>query len=894
MKRVLFVFISLICLLFIESDNIKSYLQNTIEQKYGCSISNIEFFLPNKVCIELIKSDNITLSGVWLRFNAAGCSFCSIEHAEFLEGTDKGLPGNLVFNEKVSLIKDLVNVVSDNIQKYKSFVPKKILISEFKFSDYIVKNIYLCRTGPMIDLEAVIDTIRDVKDFHIKATYNLKNSRVMTDLSFLLFNKHGGFYAESLLNKDNTLSVDKCQVGLDGAQYDLKGILNFNNLSAKIFYKDFQILATAEGDEVNWLVKNKDVTLDCSTNMETFFSVFTVNHGDEKLEGVFQSRALTGQSEKFYGIKNIRFSVQDNEIRCSSKIGKGNISAFGNYKVTDGQLNIVLNQAEFVSDFGVGSISGGTCFNISKEGIFYESRGITFKSKQVDLTLGGQYKFGDLSGYINIRNLDADILGKYTGHISFKNVKNSENILLNGKLFNDFSTIDINSGIKGTDVSLKVNKVNDIQIHLPLFIYANNKLYRFSLDGVTIKSKLNDYLEKFFDERHISGHLVSDLSANIMNNKVNLSGKLTLENGLITFYRHGVIFKDFNVLMTGEGDKLNISEGSLHDVFGGIAKLIGTIVFSKEAISPNIRMEFEKFCLSDDGALHLVGTGGISVLGDLLRRINIIGQIDCAGSSFRMLGYQNDYQDVEVVHIYKYNVVNENKKPLVHFGFSVKLHCPDLVIAADILDTRWAGDLELCGEDKVTFVGDLLAKTGTLRLFKKDFKVSVGTLKFLREYPFNPILFLSSTRNLSDLMVEVKISKTIGKSDFSITSVPEKNIEDIFARLLFDKNADEMSPTDWAQVGYILQRSKRGNVFHVLDQTMSKIGLTDIRLNKDKDSEKSTISVSGKVNDKVSVSVENDIDDKSTYLKIRTDLTDKIAVEVSSAGDVGVSYKRRY
>lgn len=884
-SKLIIVLISLLVLIIVKRKLIEECLITYISKNYSCDIKEIKLVLPNSIVFKDVSHKYADLAVVKVNVNCAGISEIKINEVNI----KRELLNQLKNQESNNVSDDVINI--NPILR-----PNRVFISNAKIENVVVNKLDVKLYNDFIKADANITSNGYLKNVQFNLTYDLVNKKFLWKSNWYAFDKNILLFLKGEFLALNNILIHDGNFLINDSSHTFSGKLDIYNKLIDLIYKNLKINAGVSDTDkyfVN-LIYNK-IKLKSLIDTNKNIANFEINNLDERLIGNYSDDRLVITSKRFYGIDDISCVAYNGEISVRSKIkGKSKLNANGLYNFNNGSLNFLINKIILENDYVKCSLLKDSNIIVDKNGIFIKVPSFKIKSVKLDCILNGLYKDNILSGNINIEKIVLSDKLKFNGKLEFNNKIDNKFIFVDGRLSNKDISIDISTNQTESIININFLDQNNILMKFPFVILANNKLYSYSEDGISIKIKINSLVERLIKQEIVKGHLKTDLDIIFNDGKPDIKGFVLFEKGIITYYRFGIIFKNFYLKAFGEGNKIIIQKSSFMDLERGHADIIGELEVLIDNIYPDIKMVFQNLCLSDDGTLKLTGKGQAKVTGNIIDGLLISGNVNCINPSFKMLAYQNDYQDINVVHIYDNIKVKEKSVPLVDIIFDIDLNCSNLRIFGDMMDTTWSGNLKLCGTNSPTFLGALSSSFGTIKLFNQEFKILLGDIRFRKEFPFNPMLNLVASKNLYDLIVNIKINKGVSKVIFDISSVPEKSVEDILARLIFNKESSDMTPMDWAQVGYIIQKSKKGNVFNKFDDFFQTLGLSDIRLDKKNDTEKGTISIKKKFSNRFALSVENDIDDKSTFLKVQTDISDKVSMEASSRGEVGIAYKKKY
>lgn len=885
LSKLVIILISLLVLIIVKRKLIEECLITYISKNYACDIKEIKLVLPNNIVFKDISHKYADIKVINLKVNCAGISEVQINESAV----------------KKELIDQLKNQGSDNtsaniLNTNPILKPSKILINNAKIEEVVINKLDVRLYNEFIKADANISCEGKLNKIKFNLTYGFVNKKFVCESNLYAFDKSVLLFLKGeFLGLDNILINDGNFI-INESSHNFNGKLDIYNKFIDLVYKNLKVNAgISDVDKYFMNLIYDNIKLKSLIDTNKNIANFEINNLDERLVGNYENDKLIITSKRFYGIDDILCIAHDGVISVQSKIkGKSKLNAKALYKFNDDSVSFLINKIILENNYLKCLLLKESNLVIDKNGIFIKIPSFKIKSFKLDCVLNAIYKDNILSGNVNLQKVVLSDKLRFSGKLDFNNKSDNKFIFVEGALHNKDTTINISMNQIESIININFLGQNNILMKFPFVLLANNKLYKYNEDGISIKININSLIENIVKQDIVKGHLKTDLSIIFNDGKPDIKGFILFEKGIITYYRFGIIFKNFYLKALGEKNKIKIEKSSFVDLEKGHSDISGDLEVLINNIFPNIKMVFRNLCLSDDGALKLTGKGEAQVTGNITDGFLISGHVDCVKPSFKMIAYQNDYQDINVVHIYDDIKVKEKSTPLVDIIFDIDLSCSNLRIFSDMMDTIWSGNLKLCGTNDPTFIGELSSSFGTIKLFNQEFKILLGDIRFKKEFPFNPMLNLVASKNLYDLIINIKINKGVSKVIFDISSIPEKSVEDILARLIFNKESADMTPMDWAQVGYIIQKSKKGNVFNKFDDFFQTLGLSDIRLDKKNDTEKGTISIKKKFSNRFALSVENDIDDKSTFLKVQTDISDKVSMEASSRGEVGIAYKKKY
>ena len=241
--------------------------------------------------------------------------------------------------------------------------------------------------------------------------------------------------------------------------------------------------------------------------------------------------------------------------------------------------------------------------------------------------------------------------------------------------------------------------------------------------------------------------------------------------------------------------------------------------------------------------------------------------------------------------------------------YNIQMKCPRVDCVSDAFDIVLGGNLHLetfAGEP--TLQGTLELIRGNLHMFDKRMKFRKGNVIFYKEYPFNPEVTFTSSKNFGDLSVRLKINNSPRDGfSFNLESDPPYSQEIILSKILFGKDLQSLSVTEAAQLAHTISGFKERKGIFSLVNAFQKIGIVDTIsiANQNNgfaqtlysDTQTSTgnnmhLKAGKYIHDNVFVSVSND--EEGAFFDVDMSVSPKFFVKASSRGQAGVSWKYRY
>lgn len=167
-------------------------------------------------------------------------------------------------------------------------------------------------------------------------------------------------------------------------------------------------------------------------------------------------------------------------------------------------------------------------------------------------------------------------------------------------------------------------------------------------------------------------------------------------------------------------------------------------------------------------------------------------------------------------------------------SLNVRFHMPPrFVVTGYGLDSVWGADMNIGGSlTSPSISGRVKASRGTLELLNRKFKMAKGEVSFAGGT--DPILDISMTTHAQDIDAFVNVGGTPSKIDFSLSSTPEMEQDDVLSYILFGKSSSELTQYELLQLGATMARmvTFRKTSSGILDFARKGTGLDVINVNQ--------------------------------------------------------------
>lgn len=588
---------------------------------------------------------------------------------------------------------------------------------------------------------------------------------------------------------------------------------------------------------------------------------------------------LLFSSEHFYFIKSFIASYKNSILTMNGNILSTNFKILANIKSTKNNLSIISSNIKF--------------FN-NKTTILSKNLNIQFNKNNLSINSECDIQINNKNN-LKIKSLFA--LDNFFTKIEIKNLTiNNESFYGSSKLFLKERTICHETNVQSKDNFIKIKNLYDcfgFKISTPqsyIDIYLNNKKTFFEVIIAILKKQIsvNGYI--FLPE---FAKIISDgkLTIDIKHNNSNgFYGIMELINLNIKDYTRGIILKNGYAKFLGEKNLFKIEKNShICDKYKNIGTLSGKIEFIDILnFNNDINLLLKNFCLTKTSSLFLSANGILNMSGNIKHQ-KITGNLKTSTAYFHLLDTSNDFKNITL----KNTKIKETDYKNSYINFDVNISTNNLKIIGENFEINLFGFLTLINSGN-TIKGKLYAykHKGFFEVLKQKLDIKSGCVIFYEKYPFNPIFELKTNKLINDIILQVNIKKDANDFNYTLSSIPEMSKENILAKILFNKTIDKLSSTDWIQIAYLTQINNIG-LLKKLNTIEKKIGI-DIKFEKNIDKEPGMLKLEKKLKNDISISVENNINNNIQEVRIKKPISKNILGEISTNGDIGISYKYRY
>ena len=395
------------------------------------------------------------------------------------------------------------------------------------------------------------------------------------------------------------------------------------------------------------------------------------------------------------------------------------------------------------------------------------------------------------------------------------------------------------------------------------------------------------------------------------------SGTITLENGVYENLDAGTLLTDITARIEADGQSLRIAEFNAKDGADGRVSLDGGLdIGGPQGTVLDLKARSKEAVLLRRDEIKAATNTDLSVAGPL-NDLAVTGKVKVVRGEARI----PDTMPPQVADLNVTEVGGDRPPPAQgtqedsdsektadggndsdagRVSLDIGIEIPNrMFLRGRGLDTEWAGNLTVTGTAAVPAVqGQLTAVRGRIDALGKSFQLDSGTVTFDGGDDIDPIVDITAIYTSTDLNVTVNVAGTGSNPEITLGSQPDLPRDEILARLLFGKQATELSGVEAAQLAAALAElsGATGGGPGILDRVRQAVGVDVLQLGGGAGG--SSVRAGEYLGEDVFVGVEQGLGAESSKVTVEVGITDNIAVEsnVGATGEsnVGLQFKWDY
>jgi translocation and assembly module TamB len=409
-------------------------------------------------------------------------------------------------------------------------------------------------------------------------------------------------------------------------------------------------------------------------------------------------------------------------------------------------------------------------------------------------------------------------------------------------------------------------------------------------------------------DQPVTGRAAVDLTVAGTVGRPLVSGGATLTGGRYADPASGVTLDAIDAKLVGNGSRLTLASLSATDGAGGRLTGQGAVdlavadpVFEGSVTLTGFVLHRDEGTATADAAVHFSGSAAGAQLGGTVT----IQQADLTIP---------DRLPVTLVNIptIEINGGRTVPKPVetapatpplpIKLALTVTLPGQVLVRGRG-LDSEWRGRLTIGGTaDAPDIQGTLSLVRGRLDFLGRALTLSDGKISFPGGAQLDPTIDLTATATTSDLTATIKLTGTASKPSLALSSDPPLPQDEILARVLFDKNLDQLSAAQAIQLAQAVATLTGGGGGGIVDRIRKATGLDVINVQSGQsdgaNQTGSSLSIGKYIGNNVLVTGEQGLTPSSSRAGVEIGITNHLSAKTSVGADadssLGLNWKLDY
>lgn len=404
------------------------------------------------------------------------------------------------------------------------------------------------------------------------------------------------------------------------------------------------------------------------------------------------------------------------------------------------------------------------------------------------------------------------------------------------------------------------------------------------------------------DEQKIGGLLKIALFFGGTLQSPEVHGGLTVENGSYSNTLTGTTIRELNMNMEAKGKTMVIQKLEATDDYKGRLNGKGHLKLDFDQHFPfdwQITLDKGEMVRRDDLTATLSGTLGLKgnkkqvTLSSNLNTDHLIYYLSEKGGP-----------DVERILIdeVRYGGIVSSHKPTPQKTFplnlDLSLHMPNRVfVRGRGLESEWQGDIKVSGtQNKPTVNGQLSIKNGYFEFFDRRFDLRKGAILFDGASPPQPHLDIETSSKGNNMTAVLSLNGLVTNPQLTLASEPEYPQDEILSRLLFDRDSQQLTPSQAISLASAVETLRSGGR-GMLGAARDTIGFDKLELGGDS-LETGSVKVGKYLSDTVFLEVERGLSPGSGKVSVELEMTPNITVETevdeNNNSGLGVNWKYDY
>jgi translocation and assembly module TamB len=402
--------------------------------------------------------------------------------------------------------------------------------------------------------------------------------------------------------------------------------------------------------------------------------------------------------------------------------------------------------------------------------------------------------------------------------------------------------------------------------------------------------------------RDVEGRLATDLRVAGNAAAPRLDGGVTLADGRYIDLVAGVLLDDMRAELAAEGQRLVLREFAATDGAEGRLGADGAVDFAETVPSFDLGAELTRFAVLQREELFILMSGDAAVAGSGAD-LDVRGDFTVEQGEIFLVGGEGaaSFAALDVVERAALDDTDgdgEDVGPGSTVDLDVAVNIPGrLFVRGRGLVSEWEGGLEVSGTAAAPRIeGTIEYRRGRFTIFDRRFELRRGEVQFAGASPPDPFLNIEAVVELPRNTAILQVSGPALDPELSIASEPPLPEDEIFSRLLFDRDQSQLNALQALRVAAAVRQLQGGGP-DAFDRIRSLVGIDTLEVGGES-MEEATVKAGTYVREDVFVEIERGLQGGNNGARVQIELTPRLNVETrvreDSTGSVGLRWSFDY
>jgi translocation and assembly module TamB len=513
------------------------------------------------------------------------------------------------------------------------------------------------------------------------------------------------------------------------------------------------------------------------------------------------------------------------------------------------------------------------------------------------ITIMGMPKMPDISGSLDIRG------------VRIKEIKKSRippvdigaSFFVNSDSFSGELSL---YGISGTTIKGMMRVPCSFSIYPFMFDTDDSAPLNGSIKGEFDLASVASLFD--IHDQRVMGRLIADFDINGLYTSPLITGSATFSDGVYENIGMGININNVRADISADRGEIIAQNISADDGSKGKVTGSGQISFDTlRSFRYNLSLSLKEMNYTGHDMLNITA-GGRAEISGTANEHSISGRLNIEKADIEIpekLPYAITELEIREINI---NDMQETEKVTVRaekgrINYDVSLSSNGRIyIYGRGLESKWKGALNIKGAAEApVFSGELTLVRGNYNFLSRPFMLTQGRVIFSGKSPPEPYFEVTGRAVNNNISAYVNLKGNMKSPVFTLYSEPALPQDEIMSRILFDREASQITPIQALQLAGAVNELMGRKSFDPLAYTRNLIGVDWLQVKQSEESPgESALSAGKYLGDRFYVEIEKGISAESGKFSIRWELSPSITVDTSvgenADTEMGINIKHDY